>query len=280
MFEHSLKKLVKDPCISVRAMAAGTLIYIQDNNLKLELFKELININEDKILETKRVKFLLYNMCDKFDESDYLIRKMINSKNPQINKNIGEIIASYSLVNDKWNDYLDLCLNKNNYLKIGILNVISVIKTINNNIIEKLLEKFFEEDDEEINRLVSLCMGRFDKDSILRNESLLMKFVKSKNNYNYWDMLYNFNKIIEYDNSIIILDLLAIIIKKFQNRKFRELNQGQGIFHECLDLVLNIYRMNNKKAEQKCLDLIDEILILPATGFVNNKINDILVNKN
>ncbi|MCQ2964319.1 MAG: hypothetical protein MJ203_01980 [archaeon] len=281
LFEPSLKKLVKDPCISVRAMAAGTLIYIQDNNLKLELFKELININEDKILETKRVKFLLYNICDKFDESDYLIRKMINSKNPQINKNIGEIIAYYSLVNDKWNDYLDLCLNKNNDLKIGILNVISNIKTINNNIIEKLLEKFFEEDDdEEIDRLVSLCMSRIDKDSILRNEALLKKFVKSKNNYNYWDMLYNFNKIIEYDNSIIILDLLAIIIKKFQNRKFRELNQGHGIFHECLDLILNIYRMNNKKAEQKCLDLIDDILILPATDFLNNKINDILVNKN
>ena len=150
-------------------------------------------------------------------------------------------------------------------------------KIINNNLVENILEKFLKENenDEEINSLISSCMDKFNENTLINNEELLLLFVKSNNNYNYWGILHKFSKLNECDNVEIILNLIEIIINRFKDDKnFKELNKGNGLILECSEVILKIYPISFLDSQDKCLDIIDNILLLPEYNRMNDKIKN------
>lgn len=288
-FMDILEKMVINSPLSIRAILANVIgaVYNYNHQIGLNLFKKLMDYNNENLLKTFHVeRFISFMLQNHYDEVKYLINRMLKSENGIIKQVGSRILTRKAIINNSLK-YIENCLtSKNIFIRRGVIEaVLNEFDAINDNYFLKVIILCFLNDtDEEILNNLSNLMSKIARNKCHYFEDEILKYISKDLDYsNYWHLIYSFSEISGGEEDEFILKAIKPFIDKFENNSIDIRKADASISTLISDIILKIYEENidDEQIKNQCLDYID-IMVKEDLYNFENKLNEKfnLFNKN
>ena len=264
-FVEILEKMVIDSPLSIRVIIAYVLgaVYNYNHQIGLKLFNKLMDYDNENLLKSVYVeRFISYMLKNHYDEIKYIITKMLESENGDINQVGSRILTRKAIINNSIN-YIEKCLTSENIFKRrGVIEAISIsfddIK--DNSFLKQIILSFLKETDEEILRNLSKVMSKVTRNKCSYFKDEILKYIsKDLDNSNYLILINTFYEISGGEEDEFILKALKPFIDKFEKNSIDIQKIDASISTRISDIILKIYEENlaDELIKNQCLDYID-----------------------
>lgn len=280
-FVEILEKMVIDSPLSIRVIIAYVLgaVYNYNHQIGLKLFKKLMDYDNENLLKSVYVeRFISYMLKNHYDEIKYIITKMLESENGDINQVGSRILTRKAIINNSIN-YIEKCLTSENIFKRrGVIEAISIsfddIK--DNSFLKQIILSFLKETDEEILRNLSKVMSKVTRNKCSYFKDEILKYIsKDLDNSNYLILINTFYEISGGEEDEFILKALKPFIDKFEKNSIDIQKIDASISTRISDIILKIYEENlaDELIKNQCLDYID-IMVKEDLYYFENKLSE------
>ena len=288
-FMDILEKMVINSPLPIRAILAYVIgaVYNYNHQIGLNLFKKLMDYNNENLLKTFHVeRFISFMLQNHYDEVKYLINRMLKSENGIIKQVGSRILTRKSIVNNSLK-YIKNCLtSKNIFIRRGVIEaVLNEFDAITDDYFLKLIVPcFFNDNDEEILNNLSNLMSKIARNKCHYFEDEILNYISKDLDYsNYWHLIYSFSEISGGEEDEFILKAMKPFIDKFEKNSIDIRKVDASISTLISDIILKIYEENiyDESIKNQCLDYID-IMVKEDLYNFENKLNEKfnLFNKN
>ena len=288
-FMDILEKMVINSPLPIRAILAYVIgaVYNYNHQIGLNLFKKLMDYNNENLLKTFHVEiFISFMLKNHYDEVKYLINRMLESENGII-KQVGSRILTRKAIIDNSIRYIENCLkSKNIFIRRGIIEAITnefdAIKDYS--FLKPIVPCFFNDTDDEILNNLSNLMSKIVRNKCYYFEDEILKYISKDLNYSYYlHLIDSFNEISGGEEDEFILKALKPFINKFEKERIDIRKVDASISSRISDIILKIYEENasDDTIKNQCLDYID-IIVKDDLYYFEDKLNETfnLFNKN
>ena len=280
-FVEILEKMVIDSPLSIRVIIAYVLgaVYNYNHQIGLKLFNKLMDYDNENLLKSVYVeRFISYMLKNHYDEIKYIITKMLESENGDINQVGSRILTRKAIINNSIN-YIEKCLTSENIFKRrGVIEAISIsfddIK--DNSFLKQIILSFLKETDEEILRNLSKVMSKVTRNKCSYFKDEILKYIsKDLDNSNYLILINTFYEISGGEEDEFILKALKPFIDKFEKNSIDIQKIDASISTRISDIILKIYEENlaDELIKNQCLDYID-IMVKEDLYYFENKLSE------
>lgn len=280
-FIDILEKMVIDSPLSIRAILAYVIgaVYNYNHQIGLNLFKKLMDYNNENLLKTVYVeRFISFMLKDNYNEIRYLINKMLKSKHGIINQVGSRILTIKAIINNS-TKYIENCLKSNNIFKRrGVIETISSdFDVINDNVfLKQIIPCFLDDKDEEILKNLSILMAKITENKCSYFKDEILEYIsKDLDNNNYLHLINSFYELSGGEEDEFILKALKPFIDNFEKNSIDIQKIDASISTRISDILLNIYEENldDDTIKNQCLDYID-IIVKEDLYYFENKLNE------
>ena len=280
-FIDILEKMVMDSPLSSRAILANVIgaVYNYDHQIGLNLFKKLMDYNNEDLLKTFHVeRFISFMLKNHYDEIKYIINKMLKSENGIINQIGSRILARKAILNNSIK-YIEKCISSNNIFKRrGVIEAISVeFDAINDDsFLKQIILCFLNENDTEILSNLSKVMNNITRNNCSYFKDEILKYISKDLDNNYYLHLINsFYEISGGEEDEFILNAIKPFIDYFEKNSIDIRKIDASISTRISDIILKIYEENpgDDSIKNQCLDYID-IIVKEDLYYFENKLNE------
>lgn len=288
-FIDILEKMVINSPLSIRAILAYVIgaIYNYNHQIGLNLFKKLMDYNNDNLLKIGHVeRFTSFMLEDNFDEIKYLINRMLESENGTINQVGSRILTRKAIINNSIS-YIEDCLNSDNIFKRrGLIEAIAneFDDITDYSFLKQIIQYYLNENDEEILSKLDMLMDKIARNKCYYFEDEILKYIYKDLDYSHYLHLMNsFYEISGGEEDEFILKAIKPFIDNFEKNSIDIRKIDALISTRISDIILKIYEENlyDKSIKNQCLDYID-LMVKEDLYYFENKVNEKfdLLNKN
>lgn len=280
-FIDTIEKMVIDSPLSIMAILAKVIgaIYNYNPQIGLDLFKKLMDYDNENLLKIDTVEEVISNMLENhYNQIKYLIDDMLNSENEIINQVGSRILTRKAIINSSINS-IENCLNSNNIFKRrGVIEAISNEFEVitDNSFLKQIIPYFLNDNDEEILFNLSELMDKITRNKCSYFKDEILKFIsKDLENSNYLHLIYSFYEISGEEEDEFILKALKPFIDKFEKNSIDIQEIDASISTKISDIILNIYEENldDNTLKNQCLDYIDK-MVKEDLYYFEKKVNE------
>ena len=263
--------MVDDDSLGVRTCVAHALLSVMrhDRDLAVELFLTLCE-TDDRLLVTHYVEiFLKYAVKTHYEQMEPILSRMVDSEIEEVATAGARQVCLASLESDESMVLTVRCASGPKALRIGIAEVYSanLKQSAFRSHCEEMLGSLFSDQDVEVRRAAGACFGRFEGDDTREFQGLIETYIQSPAFTPSRDLLF---RALERTTSHI-----PDIILSTSERYFDAVGQDAGDFRtsaaagsmHLAKLVVRAYSgATNQSVKSRCLDLIDQMVLLRALG--------------
>lgn len=280
-FIDILEKMVMDSPLSIRAILSNVIgaVYNYNHQIGLNLFKKLMDYNNENLLKTFHVeRFISFMIKNHYDEIKYIINKMLKSENGIINQIGSRILTRKAILNNSIK-YIEKCVSSNNIFKRrGVIEAISVeFDAINeDSFLKQIIPCFLNETDAEILSNLSKVMDKITRNNCSYFKDEILKYISKDLDNNYYLHLINsFYEISGGEEDEFILNAIKPFIDYFEKNSIDIRKIDASISTRISDIILKIYEENlgDDSIKNQCLDYID-IIVKDDLYYFENKLNE------
>jgi len=263
-FLPTLKKMVQDPSITVRALVADTLLAILKHNrdLAVQLFQQLCD-TEDVLLGTYHVeRFLYYGVRTHFKALKPILDRMLDSEIPETATVGARQACLAALQLEEAHQFAKKCLSGKKELRIGAAEIFSanINSTDSRHLCENALKQLFHDSDKEIHAKAATCFAKFEENQLGDYTQLIEEFVKSPAY-----PTQNHNLILAFEKTTAKLPEVTLLVCqqfiKVAGKKVGDISTNIAFdANRISQLLLRIYSQSkNSEFQSRCLDIIDKM---------------------
>ena len=270
-FEPYLRVMVDDDSLGVRTCVAHALLSVMrhDRDLAVELFLTLCE-TDDRLLVTHYVEtFLKYAVKTHYEQMGPILSRMIDSEVEEVATAGARQVCLASLESDESMVLAARCASGSKALRAGMAEVYSanLKQSAFRSHCEEMLRLLFSDPDVEVRRAAGACFGRFEGHDAREFQGLIETYIQSPAFTPGRDLLF---RALERTTSHI-----PDIILSTSERFFDAVGQDAGDLRtgaaagstHLAKLVVRAYSgATNESVKSRCLDLIDQMVLLRALG--------------
>ena len=280
-FIDILEKMVINSPLTIRAILAYVIgaVYNYDNKMGLNLFKKLMDYNNENLLKTIHVeRFISFMLKDHYDEIKYLIKRMLKSEQGIINQIGSRILTRKAIIHNSI-EYIKNCLNSNDiFKKRGVIEAITYEfdNITNNSFLKQIIQYSLNENDEEILSNLDRLMNKIVRNKCYYFEDEILKYISKDLDYShYLHLIYGFSEISGGEEDGFILKALKPFIDNFEKNSIDLRKVDASISTLISDIILKIYeeKIDDKTIKKQCLDYID-IMVKEDLYNLEDKFNE------
>ena len=262
----TLRQVIHDPCLSVRACVAQALLPIlnSDRDLAVDLFLELCTDVDEALLGTAYVEhFINYAMYTHFDRISPLIDRMLVSENADVAEVGGRLSCLVSLFLEEARPRLETCFVSSPSVRKGAAKVFAqgIQRDDVQDICKEALERLFEDSDLDVRKIAAVCFSGVDADQIASYSDLIQSLINSPalEDGAYWLI----NKF--HESAARLPDLTCDVCEhylKMAGSDIADITTARAAnIDRLVELIIRNYSHTSDTAIQKrCLDMMDRIL--------------------
>lgn len=271
-FLPTIKKMIQDPSIAVRAGVAEALTFIlnYDADLAVSLFHQLCE-TDDILMSTFYVeRFLHYALETHFKDLEPILKRMIRSPEPEVAIVGARQVCLGSLYLEKAIPLAQTCLSGTDSQRMGAAHVFSanLQKIRNHSFCEEALIKLFHDPEEKIRSIAATCFSDFRGIELNDHSKLIESFVKSPAFVTKPDSLID-----ALENTTAKLpDVTCMVCERFFDTFGPEAGDTHTAYiaDQVSKLIVRIYSQNTDTIlKKRCLDLIDRMTQIGVYGLDN-----------
>ena len=272
-FRSTVKRLVNDKSVAVRACVSSTLLAIinHDPEFALGQFLRLVEprgnqIDDDRLLVTRHVEhFINYGLYEHFGRLRPVVERMLRSSLPETSK-AGARLSSIALLlhHDDAGAFVEEALRGNPSQRLGVAQVASahIGKAEHRQWSEQQLLLFFNDSDSEVRRQAASCFRNLEGRSLESYENLIDRFCDSAA---YQEDSFSILHALE-ESPQKLPGITQTVCEKFLERfseeagDIRTSRAGDSI--GLTKLILRTYHQHQRDEwASRCLDLIDRMCL-------------------
>ncbi len=271
LFLPTLKRMVVDPSIAVRACVANALIGVlrHDRDLAVDLFKQLCE-TEDVLLKTNYVDhFLYYALQTHFEALEPILHRMLSSEDAEVATTGARQACLASFVVDGARPLVEHCLSGNKPLRMGAAKVFAVNldKARCRVLCESALLRLFNDSEEEVRSEAAMCFGDLEGEQLGDCIKSVEAFIDSPAFATNPDPLI---RALE-KTTAKLPDLTCLICERFLDvagTDAADIRTGRAFDARTVSqLLVRVYSQSKDQAIQsRCLDVIDRMTQMHIYG--------------
>jgi len=272
LFVPYIEIMVNDPSTAVRTTVPNALLalYTHDKAKAVDLFIRLCNINDDYLLATHHVdRFIYYASFCYLDKLKPLLRRMLDSKSSSVRESGARHVALAQFNSSDIKEMVVECIKGDDAKRKGLAEIAST------NVLTKkcrdfsimILKQFFNDPVKEIRDIAARCLRNTGKRDLKSCRELIIEFIKSEAfQENIDDLIFTFRDSTA-DISEEIIKICEAIIVLFEKGQIKPGDKVYYIVEQIAELIVRSYRQSNKEEyKERCLDMIDKLLVINAYG--------------
>lgn len=287
-FIDIIEKIIINSPLSTKALLAKVIgaVYNYNPQIGLNLFKKLMEYDNENLLKTDEVEKVITNMLENhYNEINYIIKRMLKSAQG-ILKQVGSRILTRKATIHNSIKYIEKCLNsKNIFIRRGVIEEItkSFDYLNDDSFIKQIIPHFLNDADEEILDNLSKLMNQITTNRCYYFKDEILEYISlDLDNSYYLHLIYGFYEISGGEEDEFILKAIKPFIDKFEKNSIDIRKVDASISTRISDIILEIYEENqdDDSIKNQCLDYID-IIVKEDLYYFEKKLNEFdLFNKN
>lgn len=267
----TLRRMVGDPCTSVRSCVAKALLPVlnYDRDLALELFIDLCDDADEALLGTGYVEhFIQYAIYTHFGRISPLLDRMLVSENADVAEVGGRLACLSSLMIAEARPRLTECLAQGPNARKGAAEILA--EGIQRNdiqaVCEEALVNLFHDADQKVRQTAAACIGGLNADEIGLHVGLIKSLINSSAFED--GVSYLIDKL--HESTDRLPDLTCDVCERYlrmAGADIADITTARAAHTDRLvELVIRNYSHTSDSVIQKrCLDMMDQILLTGAT---------------
>jgi hypothetical protein len=273
-FSSSLRRAASDPSTAVRSWVAFALIALLKNHrvLALELFTSLCETDDEVLLSTRYVyDFMRYALNTDLTAILPMFERMVDSADPEVSRAGAQLACMAALDHEEAGGLARRCVQGSPVLREGAATVFAanfVSARYGPRCVEAL-GRFFNDESESVREAAAGAFDRLGPDEVQRFPELVRDFVESKAFDSAYDRLL---RALERSTGGHVDETISACRRFFAVAGVAAGDISTRAAADAAivtELVIRVYAEagGDREQEQRCLDLVDEMVRTRATGF-------------
>jgi hypothetical protein len=271
-FVPYLERMVADPTVTVRSTVAHALcgLFAHDEELAIDLFLKLCEIENDLLLATPYVhRFLYYGNILHFAQLRAIVQRMIHSPIAVVREEgaLHACLAQFST--PEATALAAACVTADEAQRKGAASVAqaNVFTAKCRQFCEATLVSFFNDPSEDVRDAASRCFTRAKGQDLESAEDLIRAFLSSKSFPKHGEYLVMGLKDSTADLSAVIIEVCEAVLSALEDSSTVPYGRLYFEARDLADLVFRAYaQSDDQDYRSRCLDMIDGFVATQAYG--------------
>jgi len=271
-FAPHLDQMVADPTVTVRSTVAHALcgLFAHEEELALDLFLKLCEIENDILLATPHVdRFLYYGNIRHFAQLRAIVQRMLDSTIAVVREAGARHACLAQFSTPEATDLAVACVVGDEPQRKGAASVAqaNVFTAKCRQFCEAALVSFFNDPSEDVRDAASRCFIRAKGQDLEGAQDLIRSFLASRSFPEHGEFLVMGLKASTADLSAVIIEVCEAVLSTLEDSS--DIPYGRRYFEarDLADLVFRAYTQSDDPGYRaRCLDMIDGFVAAQAYG--------------